>query len=248
MFKYILMAYVFVQQICAPCIAIALDDGVFRTTTFQCREAETKKSDGVIVIGKIAVGILKIIKIRAGNWYYCGKKLNANESSEKALEISYLVVNGMKRYGMDGISPWGVVGTIYNESGMDACAIGPNPRRWGYANGMLKPNKMSISHAYGTILNFVRDAIVKRRYSKTGFDLGYCQILSKFYPGQEAQLLDKVEGLDICLLEMSRRSKEHKTKKPWLYWKVSRGAQWYANKIRGWAKIMGATKGELNKI
>lgn len=214
-----------------------------------CVKTRTINEENAISIGRIAQGILKIIKTRSdGNWYYCGKKLSDNESIDKSVEIAYLVVNGVKRYGMDGISPWGIVATIYNESGMDACAIGPNPRHWGYENGMLKPNKMSISHTHNDIMNFIQNNKVKKRYSRTGFDLGYCQILSKFYPGQIEQLLDKVEGIDICLLEMLRRSKEHKTKRPWLYWKVSRGAQWYSNKIRRWAKMMGASKSELNKI
>lgn len=193
----------------------------------------------VKLLGRISRGMVKIQK---GIWYSCGEKLNEKEQQDLAIRIAYKVLSEKPSF-----SPWGVVGTMYNESRFDTCALGLHPRKWAYQNGILKRRKLSISHSFEDILNVVTDKEADSEYSVSGFDLGLCQILSRFYPNQERALLSIVEGVGICVGEMENRATRHKTKTPWLYWR-GHAVEWYRAKIKRWAKRMGATAKELREI
>jgi hypothetical protein len=211
--------------------------------------------DKVILIGRIAIGMRKIIKKRDnGKWYYCGRLLNSVEQEEISVAMAYHTVINQQSLGIENISTWGIIATAYNESGFDACALGIYPRKWGYKTGLLKrsrdnnTNVLIRSHSRAEVLNFINSKRAKKKYRFSGFDLGPCQILSRFYRGQESSALTIDKGMRMCVVEMNERARRNKTTKPWLYWKGILPVRWYGNKIRRWARIMGATPKELRGI
>jgi hypothetical protein len=204
--------------------------------------------DQIRLIGKLSQGIRKLVRIRDhGNWYYCGEKLGEYEQIEISTAIAYRTVVSQYELGLD-VSPWGIIATAYNESGLDPCALGIYPRKWAYKKGMLRKRKKTCSHTRNEVLSFINNPVAKKRYSKSGFDLGICQVLSRFYRGQEPDMLSMTDGIRMCIVEMQHRSRRNKTNKPWLYWKGTRKTGWYRNRIRKWAKIMGATKKDMRNI
>jgi hypothetical protein len=203
----------------------------------------------VRTIGRISQGVLRIIdKRNQGRWYCCGELVNQLKQKELSVNIAYQIVSTQRSIRATNISPWGILSTMYNESGLDACALGVRPRQWAYSQGLLVKNKFTISHSREEILKFVGDPRAIKTYRKSGFDLGYCQILSRFYPGQESDMLDANNGIRMCVIEMQHRSKYNKTDRPWLYWKTFSPSSRYRQKIRRWAKIMGANQIEMTKL
>jgi len=204
--------------------------------------------DQIRLIGKLSQGIRKLVRIRDhGNWYYCGEKLGEYEQIEISTAIAYRTVVSQYELGLD-VSPWGIIATAYNESGLDSCALGIYPRKWAYKKGMLRKRKKTCSHTRNEVLSFINNPAAKRRYSRSGFDLGICQVLSRFYRGQELDMLNMTDGIRMCIVEMQHRANRNKTNKPWLYWKGTRKTGWYRNRIRKWAKMMGATKKDMRDI
>jgi hypothetical protein len=210
---------------------------------------ETKlDEDQIRLIGKLSQGIRKLVRIRDhGNWYYCGEKLGEYEQIEVSTAIAYRTVVSQYELGLD-VSPWGIIATAYNESGLDPCALGIYPRKWAYKKGMLRKRKKTCSHTRNEVLSFINNPVAKRRYSRSGFDLGICQVLSRFYRGQEPDMLSMTDGIRMCIVEMQHRARRNKTNKPWLYWKGTRKTGWYRNRIRKWAKMMGAAKKDMRDI
>lgn len=205
--------------------------------------------DQVKLVGRLAKGMRRIVEKRDhGNWYSCGERLDTAEQYEISTAIAYHLILNQAAVGLESVSPWGIAGTAYNESGFDACALGLNPRKWAYSKGLLKKKSETRSHTKEEVLAFIKSPKAKRRYSKSGFDLGYCQVLSRFYRGQEEEMLTTDQGMRMCVIEMQARSQRNKTTMPWLYWKGLSKTQWYRVKIRRWAKMMGASRKELRKI
>lgn len=204
------------------------------------------------IVGELSNGILEIIKKRdKGNWYFCGKSLSNEGKKEKSFLIAYNVVINLRIFKVNNISPWGILATAYNESNFDACALGLHPRKWGYKQRLLKrrrdplTNVLMRSHPSKDVLDFIGKRSVRKKYKKSGFDLGLCQILSRFYRGKEKEALKIDTGVKMCVEEMKKRSIRNNTKKPWLYWRGSTPHQKYRYKVRRWAKLMGASPKEL---
>lgn len=203
----------------------------------------------VKLIGRLAKGIRELVRKRDhGTWYYCGELLDAYRQEEISVSIAYNVVIAQSSVGLDKVSPWGIIATAYNESGLDSCALGLYPRKWAYKRGMLKRRKNTCSHPKSEVLTFINSSIAKKRYSKSGFDLGMCQVLSRFYRGQEDNMLTMDEGIKMCIIEMQHRANRNKTNKPWLYWKGTSKTGWYRARIRKWVRMMGASNKEMRGI
>jgi len=199
----------------------------------------TKRYSGV---GSLAAGILKIT---GDSWFFCGSKLSGKEASDMAISIAYLVYSNMDSVSLD-VSAWGVVGTMFNESRIDSCALGLYPRKWAYSKGFLLRKGPSISHTKYDVLDVVSKKEAKSQFSS--FDLGICQVLTRFYKDNPpSDFLDLKKGIRICILEMKARANGYRTKTPWLYWKGHK-AEWYRGKIRRAVKKMGATKSMLREI
>jgi len=211
--------------------------------------------DQVKLVGRLAKGMRAIIKRRdRGNWYFCGEPLDSVKQEEISTAIAYHTILNRQSLGLENVSPWGITATAYNESGLDACALGLFPRKWGYEKGLLErrrdpnTNVKMRSHTKEEVLVFISSPKAKKRYNKSGFDLGFCQVLSRFYRGQEAEALTTDKGMRMCVIEMQARSRSNKTNIPWLFWKGVLKTGWYRDKIRRWAKMMGASKAEMRKI
>ena len=193
----------------------------------------------VKLIGRIAEGI-KTVK---GNYFWiCGKKLEDKDRDDTALSMAYHIVKSSQGAGFN---PWGVAGTMANESGFDPCALGLNPRKWAVKNGLLDEKWNGLYQSKESVLRVVRDERANKYFKRSGFDLGLCQVLTRFYPTEVEDLLTIEKGIQICVTEMGYRSQKNKTKNPWLYWKGTNPTYWYAEKVRRWARKMGARKGEI---
>ena len=154
-----------------------------------------------------------------------------------ALEIVWKLLKEMDGLGMT-INPWGILGTMYNESGFDPCALGLNPRRLAYRKGLLTPRRATRSHTARKILFAIHSSELKKHFKTSGYDLGLCQILSRFHRETSfADMLSVDTGIRICVLEMQARSRLHKTRVPWRYWRGSE-TPWYHKKINRWIRIM----------
>jgi hypothetical protein len=203
--------------------------------------------DQIKLIGKLSLGMRKLVRKDRGDWYYCGEKLIEHRQIEVSTAIAYRAVVTQYELGLD-VSVWGIIATAYNESGLDPCALGLYPRKWAYAKKLLRSRKETCSHTKSEVLSFINNPVAKRKYRKSGFDLGICQVLSRFYRGRESEMLDATDGIRMCIIEMQHRARRNKTNKPWLYWKGTNRKNWYRNKIRRWAKMMGATKKDMKDI
>lgn len=194
-------------------------------------------------IGALADGIRHIT---SDGWYVCGNHLSEEDADDYAILIATAIVENIDSIGAN-ISPWGILGTMYNESGFDHCAIGKHPRQYGQSLGLLPKKRRTISMCRDDVLKFIKHPKAKKRFKKTGYDLGLCQILSRFYPGETESILSVDAGVRICVLEMASRAKMYDTTTPWLYWRGSK-TKWYRAKVRRWARVMGARKSDLKLI
>jgi hypothetical protein len=198
------------------------------------------------LIGQLASGMRSIIEKRDnGLWGFCGEQLDDRAKVDASTAIAYQLVSNMKSLNADGISPWGILATAYNESGFDACALGSGPRKWAYRKHILKPRKRFVSHTREEVLRVVKSPEARRQFATSGFDLGLCQVLTRFYRDEdEEEMLTIAGSVRICVLEMKARADSKRTTTPWLYWRGS-ATVWYRNKVRRWARSMGAPRGEV---
>ena len=194
------------------------------------------------MIGQLSDGVRRIIHARdLGRWYQCGELLSDREQADMALEIVWKLLNEMEGLGVT-VNPWGVLGTMYNESGFDPCALGIGPRKLAYRMSLLTPRRATKSHTAEETLSAIRDPKLKRHFKNSGYDLGLCQVLSRFH--RETPLADMLSvdtGIRICVLEMQARIRHHKTRVPWRYWRGSE-TPWYHRKINRWVRIMKGNK------
>jgi hypothetical protein len=230
--------------------APAANDPAARVPLFQEADTEPGKDTDfaatapvntidVRLVGQLSRGMRQIKEqLDGGLWGFCGEELTEAEQVEMSIEIAYGIVSNMQSIGID-VSPWGVLGTMYNESKFDACALGIGPRSWAYREGLLQPRKRFVSHTWSEVLQVVQSQRARQRFALTGFDLGLCQVLTRFYPHQEKEMLTLTGGVRICVLEMQTRAQRHRTRTPWLYWRGSETG-WYRSKVRRWARLMGA--------
>lgn len=205
-------------------------------------EAPSPAPVDAVLVGQLANGMREIKRRRdGGRWAFCGEFLSPEEQVSTSVAIAYSVVSGMDSVGLE-VSAWGIAATMYNESGFDPCALGIGPRSWAYEKGLLHRGRTHISHARENVVRTVNSDAARRRFSLTGFDLGLCQVLSRFYPGEDLEDMTTIAGsARICVLEMQARAQRHNTKTPWLYWRGT-ATNWYRDKLKRWGRLMGAPK------
>ena len=209
-------------------------------------ESIVEKKPGIDkeLVDKLSNSMLTV-KQKQGSWFYCGKKLSDSRAKELSVAISYLLIENMKAIGLE-VNPFGVLGTMFNESGFDVCALGFYPRKWAYKNGWIAKRSTTISHSRVDVDNFINSAEAKQAFRKSGFDLGLFQILSKYHDAEDLLSLDP--GVRIGILEMNARAIRYSTKKPWLYWKGNKANTRYAFKIRKIVERMGVTGEDLKGL
>lgn len=209
------------------------------------------------LIGRLGNGIkkFKMVLIKGGNLFHCGERITKEEDIEEfAMLWAYHIVKASweaernlgdkRRYY---VNPWGVAGTVANESSFDLCALGLNPRRAAYElkdrNGkpVLKKRKTGISHTREEVLSAINNRQLKKRFKV--FDLGGLQTLTKYWPGHPKYLLTW-EGFYFQVALMAKRGWQYKTKRPWSYWR-GRYTLWYDKKVTRRARKLGATVTDL---
>jgi hypothetical protein len=84
----------------------------------------------------------------------------------------------------------------------------------------------------------------KRWFETTGVDVGYCQLLTRFYDGDRSEMMHVSQGIDICADQFRYRSKFLRTKRPWKWWRGYK-ATWYDERVTRRAIAMGARPGEI---
>lgn len=202
------------------------------------------------IVGRLAEGI---VKYKGGSWWECGEEMVQQEEIEdRALFYAYEIVRAADEVSDDGddpefvLNPWGLAGVIRNESQFDRCALGTHPRRTAYRLGLLKKQRLCISHSEEDILAVVQNEDMNTYYKKSGFDLGTAQLLSRFYSNpHDFKTMISVRGsTSEAAYHMRKRGRLFGTKRPWLYWRGYR-CEWYDEKISRWARQLGAKPGEI---
>jgi len=213
--------------------------------------------DQVKLIGRLGEGIkkFKMVIIKRANLFHCGERITEEKDIEEyAMLWAYHIVKASweaernlgdkRRYH---INPWGVAGTVANESSFDLCALGLHPRRTAYKlknrNGtpVLKQRKTGISHTREEVLAAINNKQMKKKFKS--FDLGGLQTLTKYWSGHPKHLLTW-EGFYFQVALMAKRGWQYKTKRPWSYWR-GRYTLWYDKKVTRRARKLGATVEDL---
>jgi len=202
------------------------------------------------IIGRLADGIANYKK---DGWWECGELMDGEkEIEDRALFYAYEIVRAADEVSDESddagftLNPWGLAGTIRNESQFDRCALGTHPRKTAYRLGILKKKKRCISHTEDEILAVVQNEDMNTYYNKSGFDLGTAQLLSRFYsnPRDFANMLSVRGSATEAAYAMRKRGRIFKSKRPWLYWRGYR-CEWYDAKITRWARQLGAQSNEI---
>lgn len=195
-------------------------------------------------VGRMSEGILYnwVEKRNRGVWFECGLRYESTEEKQEAATLwAYQIVRAALQHE---INPWGLAGTIANESNFDRCAVGYHPRKWALQKNMLKRKRRTISYSAEEVIAVYRSIAARKRWSHTGWDVGPCQLLSKFYPGNIEDMFSLKPGLDICAMEMRSRAEMYRTNRGWRWWRGA-ASDWYDSRITRFARLMGATKEEI---
>ena len=199
------------------------------------------------LITRLARGIHSWKTTREHGWWECGEYTETGpETEDKAILLSYRLVKAAAAYSDEEvkINVWGLAATIAHESSFDRCAVGFHFRKWAIQKRLLKPRKRCISYGEEELLSAMRSPLARGWFKTTGVDVGYCQLLTRFYPGTRREMMNPVKGLEICAEQFSVRSKRLKTQRPWRYWRGYR-ATWYDDRVTHRAMTLGATRGEI---
>lgn len=207
----------------------------------------------VKLIGRLTKGAVKW-KMREGGYWECGVfHEDIEDVKNLALKYAYEIVRAVHEVS-DGegthnrwtLNAWGLAGTMKNESQWDRCAFGTHPRKAAYKMGLLERRKRCISHTEEDVIAAVTNPSMQKYFNDTGFDLGTCQLLSRFYDNpKDYKYMLSIRGSTYqAAKEMRRRSRRFDTKRPWAYWRGSH-TEWYDEKITRWARGLGATKKEI---
>jgi hypothetical protein len=200
-----------------------------------------------VLIYRMTNGITKK-KMKTG-WYRCGQRQKGREQiHNSANKIATAVVSASSKYGLN---PWGVLGTSEHEAGLDECALGAKPRKWGYKHGYLKKTRASLSHKKEPILKMLASKAWKR--TKIPADLGPLQLLDRFYHGKTEDMMSVEKGVEIGARAMSNRAKQYRRvssarfyHRPWRRWKMAiRELNWYDRKVTRCALSLGAKRTEI---
>jgi hypothetical protein len=201
------------------------------------------------LIVRISAGILAHKK--ATGWWECGDLLTDEQMGEKALEYAKLIVNESERVSDKEpsgwrLNPWGLAGTIANESRFDRCALGLNPRKSAYKMFVIKQRRRSISHSEKEVLDALKNPLLLRQFQNRGYDLGLAQILTRGIKGVPiySRMLNAEYNIIDAANKMRIRGIMYKTDRPWMYWPGFSSKE-YDGKVIRWARKLGALDGDI---
>lgn len=181
-------------------------------------------------------------------WYECGERYTQDEAIAAAHEWATNIIRASKKYDQN---PWGMAGLVAHETDFRRCSIGPHTRNWAYAKRLLKKKKETISHTKEEVLELLGTWQWRKRWGRTGVDLGPAQILyGRYYKGDPKDMMSLNPGLDIVAKEMQMRSKWGRwhnklaKKRPWGVWPGTYVRQ-YDIRVTVRARKLGATPSEV---
>lgn len=224
------------------------------TRFVRVKEKRFPNKEQLVIIGRMAQGI---VEMKNGMYWECGRLLTEREDIEDlaikyAFEIvraAYEVSDHTESEHTFVLNPWGLAGTVRNESQFDRCAIGPHPRNKAIEIGILKKQKRSISYSESDVLKAVKHPKMQALYARSGFDLGVAQLLSRFYRNpKDYENMVSLRGSAIeAAINMKSRSRTCDTQfpeRPWRCWPGS-DSERYDSKVTMWAIELGAKSDEI---
>lgn len=203
--------------------------------------------DQLDLITRLANGIHNWKTRREHGWWECGEYTERGpETEDRAILLAYHLVKAAKAFSDETvtINVWGLAATIAHESSFDRCAVGPHFRKWAINKKLLKPRRRSISYGEEELLNAMSSPRSKWWFQNTGVDVGYCQLLTRFYKGTRKEMMDSVIGLEICAENFRYRAKRMNTARPWKWWRGYK-ATWYDDRVTRRALVLGASRDEI---
>jgi hypothetical protein len=116
----------------------------------------------------------------SGRWWSCG--VAQADGAGIAQEVGDLIE---AEAAEQGVNPWGLAGVLAKEAKFDECALGKRSRDLGYAEGILKRNKLTISHTAADVLAELASKRWRKEIGKA--DLGMPQVMyPTIYKGDPA--------------------------------------------------------------
>lgn len=183
----------------------------------------------------------------SGKWWSCGVPQEEEEVPKIATELASLIENEANEHGLN---PWGLAGIMAKESKFDECAIGKKSRDLGYDMGILKRNRLTISHTAEDVLKVIGSKRWKKELGKA--DMGLPQVMyPTIYKGDPAALLTRPIGVQFAAAEMVRRIAKIGSYvkvaiiRPWGTWPGWYDSD-YDDSIVRYARALGATEQDIS--
>jgi hypothetical protein len=162
-----------------------------------------------------------------GAWFECGDRYTEEEMKWAALDWADAILKAQKetsyviRRKSYHVDLREALGIFYAESRFDSCALGPNPRKFAYAEGLLQKPKKGFSHSIDEILWVLNNP--KWQPWRLA-DLGGGQIVwSKSnkratFQGDPVTLLELKSGTKEVFKLLAQRGQQFKSVTPSAYW------------------------------
>ena len=183
----------------------------------------------------------------SGRWWSCG--VAQEDGAAIAAELGQSIE---QEATAQGLNPWGLAAVIAKESKFDECALGKKSRDLGYSEGILKRNRLTISHTAEDVLAVLGSKRWKAEVGKA--DLGLPQVMyPTIYKGDPAALLTRAVGVRFAALEMARRSARIgevmriALARPWATWPGWYDTTYDESIVRH-ARALGATAADLASV
>jgi hypothetical protein len=180
----------------------------------------------------------------SGRWWSCG--VAQEDGGAIARELAGRLVDEAAAQGQN---PWGLAGMMAKESAFDECALGKRSRDLGYEMGILKRNRLTISHTRDDVLAVLASKRWRQEIGKA--DMGLPQVMyPTIYRGDPAALLTREVGVQFAAAEMARRARRIGAyvavalTRPWSTWPGWYDAKYDASIVR-YARALGATEADL---
>jgi hypothetical protein len=200
----------------------------------------TSQPEKFRLIERMADTIHKMkLKHDKGAWIECGKKIKSKTvSTERSWIYAWSIVEASESISDEEFTliPWSLAAIYANESWFDRCAMGPGPREWAYKrhrrglSPSLKKKRNMLSHSEKQILSIITSKEAKRAFSFSGYDLGPCQLLTRFWEGNPFDMMTVYYGSYICAREARKRCVRYKVAQPQLFW-PGRKSRWYQSRV-----------------
>jgi len=196
---------------------------------------------------ELAAGFVRAIKAESVTWYECGEKTPKEKWDQRAFELVEAILDALAEFDVK-INPWGVLGTVFNESRGNRCAIGPNPRKVAHARNLVNRSDWRLWTEHD-VLKVVKSPDWNDRPA----DLGLGQVVWRRFARIEEdgkvriptveEMLSLKDGARIVAYAMKQRMKYKHNRRwrnlPWYFWPGVKANFSYGRKVAYTVKKMG---------